>query len=127
MPSYLPPPTRAKPSEMEVFAHRIFKDVVDGHGTSHARRAKLLLILNELARENYEAGVEDGKKAPPAPVAPDAPSQHLSGVMGVGVPGENVVGIGVPGENVTDRSALPASGSAPALRGPVSGGEGGVG
>jgi hypothetical protein len=66
---------------MERFAHQLFKDVVDGHGTVHARRTKLLATLNALAKENYEAGVEDGKKAsteaakaPVLPVSGSAPA-----------------------------------------------------
>lgn len=48
--------------EMEQFAHLVYKDITNGPGTAHARLRRLGDLLNALAKENYDAGVEDGKK-----------------------------------------------------------------
>lgn len=71
-------PHVAKPKsadEMTTFAFGVFQDITRGRGTPHARARRLADVLAALAKENYEAGVEDGKKA--AAVAPPPSSVQL--------------------------------------------------
>jgi len=129
MPKLIPPPPGVQSSDMDRFAINVYQDVTSGPGTTYARQRRLSEILNGLARDNYEAGVADGRKEMSAPVPCTrcgSLPEDLHRCPACGAPGPGVEFITDP-EKWRASGQSPASGSAPALAQPGEGIQGGVG